>query len=225
MAELTNPDLDLLRLVNGWADGMSGWMSATVTALGEYGFAALAVLLSGIVWWRVRHRADAPQAVAVALWAPLAAVVGWLVNDPIRELVARPRPFVDHAEVVVLLDGKTGYSFVSDHATATMAVAVALLTVHRRLGLLALAVAVLQGLARVLMGLHYPTDVVGGVALGTAVALLLLPLAQWVLPPLVRACARTPGLRWIAPGAAGAAAPPAGAIAAPRTPVEKGLAA
>jgi undecaprenyl-diphosphatase len=153
------------------------------------------------------------------LWAPLAAAVGWLMNAPIRDLVARPRPFVDHPDVVVLLDGETGFSFVSDHATAAMAIAVSLLVVHRRLGLLALGVAALQGTARVLAGLHYPTDVAGGVALGTAVSLLLLPLALWALAPLVRRCARTPGLRWIAPGTS------AVAVGAPRTPAAKGLAA
>jgi undecaprenyl-diphosphatase len=222
VAELTNPDLDVLRLINGWAEGLTGWLSGTVTFLGEYGFAALAVLLCVVVWWRVRRRPDAPQAVAVALWAPLAAAVAWLVNTPIRDLVARPRPFVDHADVVVLLDGKTGYSFVSDHSTATMAIAVGLLIVHRRLGLVALAVAVLQGFSRVLMGLHYPADVIGGLALGTAVALLLLPLALWVLVPLVRRCAGVPGLRWIAPGAADAGVAESAAL---RTPAEKGLAA
>ena len=37
------------------------------------------------------------------------------------------------------------------------------------------------------MGVHYPTDVIGGFALGTAVALLLAPLAMMLLTPLTTA--------------------------------------
>ncbi len=37
------------------------------------------------------------------------------------------------------------------------------------------------------MGVHYPTDVIGGFALGTAVALLLSPLAMALLTPVLKA--------------------------------------
>jgi undecaprenyl-diphosphatase len=42
------------------------------------------------------------------------------------------------------------------------------------------------------MGVHYPTDVVGGFALGTAVALLLSPVATALLTPLTKAIERSP---------------------------------
>jgi undecaprenyl-diphosphatase len=47
------------------------------------------------------------------------------------------------------------------------------------------------------MGVHYPTDVVGGFALGTAVALLLSPLAMALLAPLMKAVERSPKGAWI----------------------------
>jgi undecaprenyl-diphosphatase len=46
------------------------------------------------------------------------------------------------------------------------------------------------------MGVHYPTDVVGGFALGTAVALLLAPLAMALLTPLVTAVGGS-GAGWL----------------------------
>lgn len=41
------------------------------------------------------------------------------------------------------------------------------------------------------MGVHYPTDVIGGFALATAVVLLLAPIAMAVLVPLCHALSRT----------------------------------
>ena len=89
--------------------------------------------------------------------------------------------------IEVLVSGKTDYSFVSDHATITMAMAVGLFVAHRKFGLFGIALALLEGFCRVYMGVHYPTDVIGGFALGTAVALLLSPLAMALLTPVARA--------------------------------------
>jgi undecaprenyl-diphosphatase len=47
------------------------------------------------------------------------------------------------------------------------------------------------------MGVHYPTDVIGGFALGTAVVLLLSPLAMALLTPVVRAVERSPRVGWL----------------------------
>lgn len=102
----------------------------------------------------------------------------------------RPRPFFDHKGLEVLVEGKTDFSFVSDHATMAMAIAVGLFVANRKFGLVAIALALLEGFCRVYMGVHYPTDVIGGFALGTAVALLLAPLAMMMLTPLVGAVAR-----------------------------------
>ena len=55
------------------------------------------------------------------------------------------------------------------------------------------------------MGVHYPTDVIGGFALGTAVVLLLSPLAMALLTPVVAAVERSPRVGWLvrARGASG----------------------
>ncbi|MET9416474.1 phosphatase PAP2 family protein [Streptomyces klenkii] len=186
-----NPDTSTLYDINGLAKDAPGWLDHTMEFIGEYGIVLGLAVLMVLAWWSLRRRQDAPAAVAALLWAPLAAGLALLVNIPIRGFVKRPRPFVDHSGLEVLVKGKTDYSFVSDHATLTMAIGVALFVANRKYGLIGIGLAFLEGFCRVYMGVHYPTDVVGGLALGTAVALLLAPLAMMVLTPLTRAVART----------------------------------
>ncbi|WP_328426557.1 phosphatase PAP2 family protein [Streptomyces sp. NBC_00443] len=190
----SNPDVDLLFDINGLAKDAPRWFDRVMEYVGEYGLVLAMVLLVVWCWWSVRRRGDedAASSVAALVWAPLAAGIAVLVNVPIRGFVERPRPFRDHQGLEVLVSGKTDYSFVSDHATIAMALGVGLFVANRKFGLAGIALALLEGFCRVYMGVHYPTDVIGGFALGTAVALLLSPLAMALLTPLMSAVERSP---------------------------------
>ncbi|MFJ8044991.1 phosphatase PAP2 family protein [Kitasatospora sp. NPDC096147] len=192
LGDTAGPDLDLLKAVNGLADSAPSWVDSTVAWLGEYGLLLGLGLLLAVGWLQARRRPDAPVAVAGLLWAPLAVALCELANLPISAIVDRPRPFVDHPELQVLVQGKEGtLSFVSDHSAMAMGLAIGLYLVNRRLGLIAGVLAVLQGVARMYVGVHYPTDVLGGFALAAAVVLLLAPIAMAVLVPFTHALGRT----------------------------------
>jgi undecaprenyl-diphosphatase len=195
----SNPDVDLLYDINGLAKDAPHWFDRVMEFTGEYGLLFALVLLVLACWWTVRRRGgeDAATSVAALVWAPLAAGVAVLVNVPIRGFVERPRPFKTHQGLEVLVDGKNDYSFVSDHATLVMAMAVGLFVANRRFGIAGIVLALLGGFCRVYMGVHYPTDVVGGFALGTAVALLLSPVAMALLTPVMRAVERSPRAGWL----------------------------
>ncbi|MFE0352215.1 phosphatase PAP2 family protein [Streptomyces nigra] len=190
----SNPDVELLYDINGLAKDAPHWFDRVMEYVGEYGVLLGLVLAVLWCWWTVRRRGaeDAASSVAALVWAPLAAGIAVLVNVPIRGFVERPRPFNDHQGLEVLVSGKIDYSFVSDHATIAMALGVALFVANRKFGLVGIGLALLEGFCRVYMGVHYPTDVVGGFALGTAVALLLSPLAMALLTPLMSAIERSP---------------------------------
>jgi undecaprenyl-diphosphatase len=195
----SNPDVDLLYDINGLAKDAPHWFDRVMEYVGEYGILLGMVLLILGCWWSVRRRGgeDAASSVAALVWAPLAAALAVLVNVPIRGFVERPRPFRTHEGLEVLVSGKTDYSFVSDHATITMAMAVGLFVANRKFGLFGIALALLEGFCRVYMGVHYPTDVIGGFALGTAVALLLSPLAMALLTPVTKAVEGSSKGAWI----------------------------
>ncbi|MFF8271858.1 phosphatase PAP2 family protein [Streptomyces sp. NPDC016562] len=203
MAGLTtggpNVDVSLLYEVNGQARQAPGWLDRAVSLAGEYGIVLALVLL--VLWcWRAARRQDEATAVesfAALVWAPLAAALALLVNVPLRQFVARPRPFHQHDGLQVLDPGfgaeigNTGFSFVSGHTTLAMALGVGLFVAKRKYGVLGIGLALAEGFCRVYMGVNYPTDVIGGLALGTAVVLVLAPLAMAVLTPAVRAVARS----------------------------------
>jgi undecaprenyl-diphosphatase len=123
-----------------------------------------------------RHRARR-GAVAAGLSAAVALAIGQVLSV----LVDRPRPFVaDPSAVHLFTRHAADAGFPSDHATASFAIAVAILLRSRRWGYLTLAMAVVLSIGRVAMGFHYPSDVIAGAALGSATAIALY------LPPIRR---------------------------------------
>ncbi|HSD77506.1 MAG TPA: phosphatase PAP2 family protein [Solirubrobacteraceae bacterium] len=119
--------------------------------------------------------------------AGIGAGVALALAQVISGLVDRPRPFVDHPGLVHLFAHHAADpGFPSDHTTAAFAIGVALLLRFRLWGAIVLALATVLAVGRVAMAVHYPTDVLGGAALGTLVA-----VALWAPP--ARAA-----LRWLA---------------------------
>jgi undecaprenyl-diphosphatase len=102
------------------------------------------------------------------------------INFLIGLVYYRPRPFINH-HVHMLLPHVVDSSFPSDHATASMAIAVAIWLYNRKLGTPLIVIALLIGLSRVYVGHHYPTDVLGGFIIGTVSALLVNKLGVTIL--------------------------------------------
>jgi undecaprenyl-diphosphatase len=163
-------DYSLYKTLNGLAVGHDGLEDPLrfFALYSQYLFAALlAVLFLVRGKWRSLNGRHA--VVAAGFSALLALGIAHIFAD----LVARPRPYVTHPGAHLFIPRSHDTSFPSDHATAAFAIAVAILLRHRKAGLLALATAVLVSFARVVVGTHYPGDVLAGAAIGTAAALIL----------------------------------------------------
>ncbi|MEV4623145.1 phosphatase PAP2 family protein [Asanoa sp. NPDC049573] len=109
-----------------------------------------------------------------------ALALAFLVGLAVGGLGLEQRPFQAHP-VHQLIAHAPGTSLPSDHATAAFAVALAVTVfLHRRWGLALLVAAVLIGLARIWVGVHYPADilaslVIAALAVGVVVLSRRLP--------------------------------------------------
>ncbi len=98
----------------------------------------------------------------------LAIAVCYFFNDIIiKNLVCRPRPFLTIPELTTLVSGPTSWSFPSGHACAGFAAAYTLTRDFKRRGAISYVFAVIIGVSRPYVGVHYLSDVLVGAAVGT----------------------------------------------------------
>lgn len=96
-----------------------------------------------------------------------------LTNLVIKNAVARVRPYEVISGLNLIVGEATDYSFPSGHTGSAFALAVAVFMVMpKKYGFTALFPASLMGFSRLYVGIHYPSDVLGGVILGIISAVI-----------------------------------------------------
>ena len=171
-------DYSILKSINGYAYHHS-WYGDLSKFFANDGVLLVVAVMALVFLPTGRYRSVAGRHGASA--AGFAALVALGVGQIISSAVDRARPFVDHPSVHNLIHHARDAGFPSDHTTGAFAIAVALVLRHRLAGVTALVLACVIAVSRVAVGAHYPTDVLGGAALGALAALVLLaPPLRWV---------------------------------------------
>ena len=169
-----SPDVRLAESANAFAQRHDGWEDAAraYAQFSEPLFIAVVVMLAvaGVV---LRRRALISASALAVSASGLAVGAAALIGG----MVARPRPFVAHAQIHPFLDHAADPGFPSDHATAAFAIAAVLMARLGRRALPVLFAAAVLAVSRVLVGVHYPLDVLAGAVLGSAVAALICVIA------------------------------------------------
>ena len=118
-----------------------------------------------------------PKTRKTGLGMAIAMMIGLLVcNVTLKPLVGRIRPYDLQAElgVAIQLLGERmhDFSFPSGHTIASFEAAVVMLKNSKKLGIPAMILAVLISFSRLYLYVHYPTDVIASIILGTLFALI-----------------------------------------------------
>lgn len=147
-----------------------------VTALG--GVTVLGLVLAGVVGFLLIQRRYG------AMWLILASTLGGaFLTTALKELFGRERPsVVPHLVEVATASFPSGHAMLS--ATVYLTLGFLLARVERRFAVrawlisVAMGITFLVGLSRVYLGVHYPTDVLGGWTAGLVWALICWLVAR-----------------------------------------------
>ena len=157
-------------------NGILNLVVPAYTHLGDTGMLWIVLTILLLIPKKTRR---AGMASAVALVLSLLCT-----NIVLKHLVSRPRPWLDVVGLIPLVAEPDPNSFPSGHTSAALAAACAWWRTlpARWMKWLALAMAVLMGLSRLYVGVHYPSDVLAGALVGmfcgwAAVRILCFPKA------------------------------------------------
>ncbi len=177
-------EVDLMRWLQQISGGFLNSLMSVVSAFGEE---LIMIAVLGLLYWGLDKK--------FGEFVGFNLLFANTLNPLIKNMVNRRRPYMDHAGIECLkpIDPKAdvmdvvaqGYSFPSGHSSGSAAVYTSLpfyANNKRHKWLIAVAVVVpfLVGLSRVFLGVHYPTDVMAGWALGLGIVMLMSVLMRVV---------------------------------------------
>lgn len=157
-------------LINDFA-GRGGIIDGLGIFLAD-GFSIVIVFLA--VFFITRSFAAPDKWKILALAALAAAVARLGIVEPIRHIYFHPRPFAELEEIVQLINyNASTSSFPSGHAAFFFAIATVIWFYHRPAGYVFFALAFINSLARIFVGIHWPLDIIAGFVVGVLVAVAL----------------------------------------------------
>jgi undecaprenyl-diphosphatase len=148
--------------------------------------APLAIALATVALWLLARPGPNRKWKLASASALASGALALFVNQLIAHVWDRPRPYETHADAQVWVARSHDPSFPSDHASAAFGIAFAVLLFNRVAGALFVAAAAVIALGRVLVGVHYPGDILAGMLVGLGCALVVVKIARPLLGSLVR---------------------------------------
>lgn len=143
-------------------------------------FKTISRLGDGPFWYVMLLSVWATQGLAYGLqilYLILAGSVGTLIYKFLKHKTTRPRPYQVHQVIVLGERPLDHFSFPSGHTLHAVMVTIVLGYIQPVLLILMLPFTILIALSRMVLGLHYPSDVIVGAIIGASVASAVILLA------------------------------------------------
>lgn len=167
-------ELEILHIIQGWHQDWLSDIMIFFSTIGNGGMCWIAVCIVLLLLPRTRK-----CGIAMAISMLLTMILG---NEIIKKVVARPRPCAVDRSVTLLIPFPGQYSFPSRHTSNSFSAAVSILLFYRKQGIIALIVAGIIAFSRMYLFVHYPTDILGGILLGTLNAMLVYAcMRKWLI--------------------------------------------
>ena len=150
-------DLNILLYVQEHfrTEALTFWMQQ-ITSLGS-------VLLAAIAIWIIIKGGRKGRLFGITIVTSVLIEVA-IVNGFLKNVIARTRPYETCNELLPAIDVLSDYSFPSGHTALAFALAFVFYRhLPQKFGVPALIIASLVGLSRVQLGVHYLSDVIGGI--------------------------------------------------------------
>lgn len=117
------------------------------------------------------------EAVRPAVVMALTGCAGVVIYKVLKHVLVRERPFITHSTIDRAMAPLDRYSFPSGHTLHAVCFTVQMTAHYPSLGWVLIPLTLTIAGSRVVLGLHYPTDVVAGAAIGLSLGMLGLSFA------------------------------------------------
>jgi len=157
-----------LRLNRGCSSPATRNLFRLVSRLGDGVFWYLVMLLLPVLY--------GDRGLVPALQMAVASVIGVGLYSLLKARLVRERPYITHAGIEAFTAPLDRYSFPSGHTLHAVSFTLIATAHFPELAFLLVPMTLLIAASRVVLGLHYPSDVLAGAALGGALAVSVLAL-------------------------------------------------
>lgn len=172
---ITGSELEILYFIQSLHTPFLDKIMPVITGLGDSG---IFWILTGLILFAFKKTRKTGFSVLLSLIAGL--IIGNLI---LKNLIARDRPCWLDPTIQLLVESPRDYSFPSGHTLASFESAVSILLYHRNWGIAALCLASLIAFSRLYLFVHFPTDVLTGLILGTIIAIFVHKLIEKHIKP------------------------------------------
>jgi undecaprenyl-diphosphatase len=174
---LVHADRALFEWLNGWAGHVAILDDLLRGLANDYFLIIGFCLVLVVLWFGTRDAVQRKINQTAVIVAAISLGIAQALVDILNVFFFRPRPFT-LLPTHLLFYAPHDSSFPSNAATVGFAIAFGVFFVNRRAGGILLAMAVVLAFARVYVGVHYPSDVLGAAALAA--------LTAWVISAIVK---------------------------------------